>query len=272
MVILDARRAVASKGPGTPFALRFGVDFEALPSGPAYLVVESPERFKVTVNGRPVSTHDCGWWVDISFRKLDLAHTLQVGHNDIVLEGVFRPDSELESIYLVGNFGVKAKRMAFENRCAGQVFDRYGATFSLGALPKSVTPAPRQDGIAIDLTASGLPFLAGRARLAQTVTLPAIAGRASLEFGGLRAAVAVVWVNGKKVGACAWQPHRVALGSSLHPGENWIEIELAPTLRNLLGPHHRAGGDPESTGPSDFNDKNSLDGMISSWSPWGLMR
>ena len=65
-----------------------------------------------------------------------------------------------------------------------------------------------------------------------------------------------MWVNGEKVGTCAWQPHRVDLGSSLSLGENRIEIELAPSLRNLLGPHHRAGGDPGGTGPSDFNDKN----------------
>ena len=172
-----------------------------------------------------------------------------------MLEGVFRQDSELESIYLVGSFGVNAKRMAFENRFSGQVFDRYGAVFSLGALPETVTTAPRHDGLAVDLTASGLPFFAGRARLAQTVTLPANEGRAYLEFSSLRAAVAVVWVNGKKVGTCAWQPHRVDLGSSLVHGENRVEIELAPTLRNLLGPHHRAGGDQEGTGPSDFNDK-----------------
>jgi hypothetical protein len=64
-----------------------------------------------------------------------------------------------------------------------------------------------------------------------------------------------VWVNGKKVGVCAWQPYQIDLGGSLVAGQNKIEIELIPTLRNLLGPHHRAGGDPESTGPSDFNNK-----------------
>jgi hypothetical protein len=34
-----------------------------------------------------------------------------------------------------------------------------------------------------------------------------------------------------------------------------IEIELVGTLRNLLGPHHLAGGDPSRTNPEEFRDK-----------------
>jgi hypothetical protein len=35
-----------------------------------------------------------------------------------------------------------------------------------------------------------------------------------------------------------------------------VEIELVGTLRNLLGPHHRAGGDLVWTGAPDFRDKS----------------
>ncbi len=41
----------------------------------------------------------------------------------------------------------------------------------------------------------------------------------------------------------------------MQPGSNEIEIELVGTLRNLLGPHHLAGGDPNRTNPEEFRDK-----------------
>ena len=62
-------------------------------------------------------------------------------------------------------------------------------------------------------------------------------------------------VNGQHVGTVAWPPHRVGLMEGLRVGENEVEIELVGTLRNLLGPHHRAGGDLAWTGPKDFRDK-----------------
>jgi hypothetical protein len=53
----------------------------------------------------------------------------------------------------------------------------------------------------------------------------------------------------------AWQPHQVQL-NGLRAGRNVIEIELVGTLRNLLGPHHRSGGDTAWTGPGDFRDQS----------------
>lgn len=109
---------------------------------------------------------------------------------------------------------------------------------------------------ALDLTAQGLPFFAGRVTLRQTVTLPPLSGRATLEIHDLRAAVAHVAVNGQRTGTVTWPPHRVDLGASLRPGENRIEIELVGTLRNLLGPQHLSGGDLAWTGPAEFRDKS----------------
>jgi hypothetical protein len=62
-------------------------------------------------------------------------------------------------------------------------------------------------------------------------------------------------VNGRDQGV-VWPPHRVDITAGLETGENVIEIELVGTLRNLLGPHHRAGGDTHWTGPREFRDKS----------------
>jgi len=256
MYILDAHGFVADAGTGSPFALCFTFDVSVCPANPVYLAVESPERFEITVNGQLVPSDDAGWWTDISFRKLDVSAAVQAGRNEILLGGVFAGDTELESVYVIGEFGVAGCRVGEENRHTGQVFDRYAPDFRMTDLPDRVRARRGAGGLAVDLTANGLPFFAGRATLRQAVTLPPLDGRAVLEIHSLRAAVAHVRVNGRDMGVVAWPPHRVDVTEGLRPGENVIEIELVGTLRNLLGPHHRAGGDLAWTGPGDFRDKS----------------
>ncbi len=257
--ILDAHSLVAAAGVGTPFSLYFTFDSLVQPPAPVFLVLESPERFEIRVNGRPVPVpplQEQEWWVDISFRKVDISAAVKAGRNEIVLSGVFGFDTELESIYLTGSFGVEGKRLREENRYNAQVFDRYAPEFRLDSLPKQVAAAQVHSGLAVDLTDNGLPFYAGRVLLKSILALPSLQGQAVLEIEDLRAAVAHVRLNGQPAGTLAWPPHRVDVTAALQPGENQVEIELVGTLRNLLGPHHQAGGDGDMTGPGEFRDKS----------------
>lgn len=253
--ILDAHALVARAGAGAPFALRFRVQVDQPPAGPLFLVVESPERFSIEVNGAAAANADAGWWVDIAFRKVALGGLLRRGANEIVLSGEFARDTELESIYLLGAFTVRGERMGEENRHNGQRFDCYAPRFTLSALTEqALSAAPASDGLSVDLTRAGLPFFAGRVRLRTAVEWTEGAGRAYLELAGLRAALAHVYVNGSRAGVVAWSPHRLEVTELLRPGENTVELELVSTLRNLLGPHHAKGGDLSWTGPEIFRD------------------
>jgi hypothetical protein len=255
MHVLDAHAVVAEAGVGTPFALRFSFDVAIRPANPVYLVIESPEHFAIVVNGQPILSQDTGWWTDISFRKVDISAAVQAGRNEIALSGVFARDTELESVYLIGDFGGAARKLREENRHNGQTFYRYAPEFHITRVPDHVQPSSKAGSPIIDLTAQGMSFFAGRATLRQAVSLPAFDGRAVLEIHNLRAALANVRVNGQAAGTIAWPPHRVEITSGLHAGENVVEIELVGTLRNLLGPHHLAGGDLDWTGPAQFRDK-----------------
>lgn len=253
--ILDAQAELAAAGVGTAFDLRFAFEVTAVPSTPIYLVVESPERFAIRVNGQPVARRDEGWWVDTAFCKVNISASLQRGRNDIELRGVFARDTELESLYVIGDFGVSARRLGRESEHTGQVFDRYAPDFAITPLPGQVTPIDNHDGLAVDLTAQGFPFLAGRAVLRQSCALDPQGRRVILDLGSPRAAVVHVDVNDQRVGSLAWPSYQIDVTAAVQPGDNRIEIELVGTLRNLLGPHHRAGGDPAFTGPSDFRDQ-----------------
>lgn len=255
MDILDARDRVVRNGQGTPFSLRFTANLDFNPPDPVYLALENPDQFEILVNSQVLTNRSSHWWLDTAFKKIPLGGSLHAGKNEIVLKGIYHSDTELEAAYLIGAFSVYGHRIGMENRVNGQIFDRYSSEFRLLSLPEWVQVQTRSDGLAVDLTDSGLPFFAGRATLKQSIVLPSFSGRAELELRHLRAALASVRVNGQPVGTCAWHPHRIDLGSSLIPGENSLEIELVGTLRNLLGPHHRAGGDSAGTGPGDFRDK-----------------
>ena len=253
--ILDARDQVARSGQGTPFSLRFTAHLDVTPPEPVFLAIENPEQFEILVNGQVLSNRPAGWWLDTAFKKIALGDSLHAGKNEIVLKGIYHLNTEIEAIYMIGTFGVFGHRVGMENRVNGQLFDRYSSVFRIQGQPEWIQVRTRSDGLAVDLTDSGLPFFAGRAKLIQSIALPSFSGRAELELRHLHVALASVRVNGQPVGTCAWHPHRIDLGSSLVPGENTLEIELVGTLRNLLGPHHRAGGDGPGTGPGDFRDK-----------------
>jgi hypothetical protein len=253
LYILDVHTRMAELGVGTPFALRFDFEAEAISAADLELVLESPRHFTISFNGVEIPTQaDNGFWRDTAFRRLALpGAALRRGHNEIILRGSFRTDSELESMYLTGAFGVQMRRLGEEKRSNGLVFDRY-------APERRITPAPvsisgPDSGGSIDLTAGGLAFFAGTAVLTRKVQIEQPpTGAVYFSLGRLNAAVARLRVNGQDMGALAWEPLRWEIGGALRAGENLLEIELTGTLRNLLGPHHLNGGDPVYTGPDSY--------------------
>ncbi len=250
--VLEAHAQVMKAGTGAPFALHFYCHLSEVPAGSVYLVVETPQKYQLMLNDRPVGDRDVGNWVDPSFRKLEVTGLLKPGRNVIELEGVCRLDTELESLYLIGRFGVRTCRLQRENAYMGQVFDRYSKDISITRLPVALQPDGRTGSLAVDLTGSGLPFFAGRVRLAQEVVLFAHTGKARLRLKGVHAAAIHVYVNDRHQGSAAWEPYEVDITAALRPGSNRIEIELVNSLRNLLGPHHHPGGDHAWTTPGEF--------------------
>ncbi|HEY65082.1 MAG TPA: hypothetical protein G4O02_10985 [Caldilineae bacterium] len=244
--VWQAHRDAMVAGTGTPFKLRFRFQVEALPSA-IELVLECPERFQITVNGQHVPYRDIGYWRDISFKRVDIRPHVQVGENLIELAGVVAEDTELEDIYLIGDFGVSACRIGPERHGAeGMDFDRYAPEFAI--------ISEKGEGSSRDLNLQGYPFFAGTLCLRQTVELSDPGQKVVLTLDGLHAIVADIWVNGQQAGVILIPPHQVDIGHLLKPGANELEIRLVTSLRNLLGPLHRAGGDQAWTGPNDFMD------------------
>ena len=51
----------------------------------------------------------------------------------------------------------------------------------------------------------------------------------------------------------SFHPHRLDITPFIRNGNNHIEVELTDSNRNLMGPHHRANGEPDDCWRTAFN-------------------
>ena len=233
-------------GTRLPFALRYVFDVSdelVTTAAKVAVVLETPERFEIRLNGEKLATPPVGnWWIDPCWRPIDVTSRLRAGENELTISGVFEHDTELEAAYVVGDFAVESVGWE-ESKALGS----HGPT-SFRLVPTGAIPATGRD-----LQRAGNPFYAGRFRLSQEIVISADEPPpAELELTDVAATVAAIRVNGQDLGAVAWSPWRVALAGALAPGRNSIEIELFTSLHNLLGPHHQIGDESKSVSPGSF--------------------
>ncbi len=141
------------------------------------MACETPEKFQICVNGNSIAGNPDGWFVDKSFQTFEIAQHLHLGDNTITFACDFRQsqgvyenirkssifeseknklayDTEIEAIYLVGNFSVRTDgNWARLNRSAL----RYGGGFVLDAPKTTVTLE--------HLEQQGFPFFCGKLTL-----------------------------------------------------------------------------------------------------------
>ena len=240
--------------------------------GAVSLVMETPHQFRLTLNGNPYTFVDAGHVGDYAFRKSDVRTCLREGINELIVSADFYQrdkvyavlfgdnvheteknkltlDTELESVYLVGDFGVtfdgetrRGDRRAIWTEKSGEFV---------------MTPAPKAVDMT-DITPNGFWFFAGRMRFGGNVTVTKEANTDYyVSLTTLKSPAAVVWVNGQKAGTLAFAPYRVTVTDLLCDGENRIEIELLSGNRNWLGPYHRPVGESYMVTPATFADERS---------------
>ncbi len=230
MAPLDARQKLAECKDEPPVCLRFTFTSE-LPIAAASLLLETPERFKVKVNAREVPVSAAGGWVvDRCLRRIVIPGGLRAGENVVELHFRWGNDLELEPAYVLGRFGV------YES--AGNC--------RIGPLP---------DCLAVGSWHwQGLAFYAGCVTYTLHANLETEADRWELHCPRYRSAIRVL-VNGVEAGTLLWAPHRIDLTRHLRGGRNRIDLQVAGSLRNFLGPHHLSiEDDIDCLGPQGFFD------------------
>lgn len=247
--------------------LRFSFAMEMDPeeAGHVCLVLERPDQFRIRVNGTEVPGADEGYYKDISFRKIPIARALKRGRNEILLstrfhqsphvyetlfgDGVYETelnkltyDMELESIYLIGRFGVFGTR-PMERTERGGLWS--GPDFVLKNLPETLESG--------DFTHQGFAFFAGVLSVSKILVVQKQDGvRVLLDLGHPRAPVVQLLVNGAEQKTFLWAPYVCDITDSVKNGGNKIELRLYASNRNLLGPHHNLQGELYGVAPQSF--------------------
>lgn len=206
----------AHRGDGAPLSLFFRFRVSKTPETPVHLVLEDPQEYRLSLDGEALGTHEEGWFLDRSFRKLRLP-PLGVGDHELVLSCSYRNRMEVEDCFLLGDFAVDSDgRIAEEPREL-----RFG-----------------------DWCLQGYPHYCGSIVYRFGYELaPGQGGPIRLYLGEFSAVVVVVRVNGREAGFVPWRSaDGVDLSGTLREGRNEIEIEVVASPRNLLGPFHLARG------------------------------
>jgi len=233
-----------------------------------FIAVEMANEFEISINGNLVPYTDKGWWKDISFKKLDIKKYVAMGENEIVLKRKFYQsqkvydvlfgenvleteknkltfDVELESIYVVGDFGVISE--------SPYSYGERKAVFTDGPFSISDKPTMIQGQ---NLIEQGLCFFSGIVKLNQSVNIKKDDNtRLLLDIGKPESVISKVFVNGTVVKVLPWAPYTVDITDYVNEGDNNISIALFSSNRNLLGPHHHISGESYSVGPATFTDK-----------------
>lgn len=209
-------------------SLRFGFEIEKIPADPVRLVLEDAEHFTVTVNGMPLSHRVPGFfWADSCFSAYEIpAGILKEGYNEAALETDYRESSNLEAMYLMGNFGVRLD----------------GSRRILTELPETLRLG--------NITEQGLPFYSGKVTYLVPVDIGS--GKIRLKIGRFAGSCVKAEGNGKQAIA-AWPPYILDADGMAQDG--YLRVTDVLTRRNTFGPLHQVPAVCGSYGPENFETR-----------------
>ncbi len=218
-----------------------------------HIANESLNRFDIKINGSPSIFEGTDY---------NIAQYLMIGENVISLTANFSPsekflnayttatksenelrklyfDTEIESLYLVGDFSVKTDG---DFRPLDKNAYRYIGDFSI--------ESPNETLNISSLHTQGFPFFCGKLCLSKKFNLSDT--QYCIKFAPYGINAITVTVNGKRIPPVIWEPYEVNLSEFLLKGDNEIEIEISTTMRNLFGPHHIPLGELYTVNSGDY--------------------
>ena len=242
------KRGVKVEAQDRRVKLQFRFDVEELPRS-AYLVVECPKQFKIRVNDKLVSSRTDEWYWDKQFGKVQVTSALVKGGNLIELACEYDVGTEIEDMYLVGDFGVRSVN---------------NERFAIIGEPTELRAGSWTD--------QSYSFYAGNIVYRQDVDLEKKDGaRYLIRLVDPKGCLFKVSVNGEPAGLITWRPWEIDVTSLMKEGHNDVAVEVVGTLRNTMGPlHHKGGDNLPWTGPGQFVDEQNWTDLYQ-FAPYGIL-
>ncbi len=247
----------------------FTVNVESLCSD-LCLVCETPEQYRISVNGQKVSLPAAPEsFVDLSYKQIPIADYITLGENTICLECSFAQtqatyesldkamifetelnklsfDMEIEPCYLIGSFGVKMNGTVTQlERDA----IRFCGDFVLTEMPREISLQ--------NMEQQGFPFFAGNITLEKEFILEETDKKIAFDKKGVNAVD--IKVNGQTLKTLLWTPFEADISHAVCKGSNVVELTIYNNLRNMMGPHHLEEGECYATWPGTFFKEKECD-------------
>lgn len=251
MIPIDQNRGLQRyKWTGTPhendgkkLMLSFDFTISDVPSKQTQLVIEDASDYIIYVNKEKLSGETEGWFVDKCMGRLNIPQ-LKQGVNNITLELPYMASTELENIFIIGDFGVSADRRIIKEPKKLAVGDWGLQGYYHYHAGMKYKYKLKNDNLGDDLI---------------------------MDLGKYSDVVTVLRINGFET-IIPWKAKsRVQIAHMLEEGENDIEIEVMGAPRNMFGPFHLADSKEMWTGSGAFHPDPDQYTKAYITHPWGLM-
>ena len=199
-----------------------------------YLAGERPERNHYAINGVALHNDDINdFWVDDCFKKMLIPKgTLKLGRNVVTIDVTFMRTTNIEALYLVGNFGVKKGVKICTLTDVPSIigchnYDEYNLPFYTGCMTYHMTP---------EQYAGKLNFAEG--------------DRVVLKPESFTGGCVKVTAGGKTQ-VLGWDPYLADVTDAVRAGLP-IDVTVVGTRRNVFGPMHQNPPLDGAYGPGNF--------------------
>ncbi|WP_409340445.1 glycosyl hydrolase [Paenibacillus sp. MBLB4367] len=208
--------------PGDGAEVDWRVEYEVgeVLEGDLFFVLEYAERFRATWNGKTIPVRSEGSYIDRDWQRIRLPRH-SAGRQELILTALYRNRDEMENMFVIGDFAVDASRKIV----------REPAELAVG-----------------NWTLQGYPHYPGNMVYHYTfdasgkVETASLKQACKLRLGTWKGVCAEVRVNGSPAGLIPWEDaDGLDIAGGLVKGVNGIDVEIAGSLRNLLGPFHQSG-------------------------------
>ena len=213
--------------------LEYEFFIEKMPEGQVVLAGERPETNAYSINGIALENKDINdFWVDDCFKKMYVPEgALRQGRNVVTIKVNFMRTTNIEAIYLVGNFGVA---LSETNK-------------------RTLVEAPAQMGLG-NYANYGMPFYTGSMTYR---ILPEMYEGLELDEGDR------VMISAKFTGGCfkvitksgtqtvGWDPWFADVTEAVKAGQS-IDLCVVGTRKNVFGPLHQLPAIAGACGPGNF--------------------
>ncbi len=187
-----------------------------------FLAFENPKNTEIYWNYERIPVEICGWYVDESIQKLSLGR-LRQGENILELRIPFTRKTNVEWMYLIGDFGV----------------DVVGRKAVITQLPAKLVYG--------DITRQKFPFYGGNLLYETEAELEE--GELVLQVSHYRGALMQIFVDGEKKGNLYLAPYHISCGK-VTGGRHRIGIRVFGNRINTFGAVHNADSTEKWYGPN----------------------